>query len=149
MSEVWFYHLDSQRVENALTDLLIKVQQKQIRVLVSSSDEERLKALDSHLWTFRDDSFLPHGLDTEPHADSQPVLLSNDVENINAATMLFCLDGRDPGTIKDWDRVIVMFENHDQETVGKARDLWKTAKADGIEVSYWRQSDTGRWEKQS
>jgi DNA polymerase III subunit chi len=102
----------------------------------------------------RDDSFLPHGLDTEPHAPRQPVLLSHEIRNVNGATMLFCLDGADPGDLggeepPPWERVVVMFEDADQRSVQEARALWASARKADVPVSYWRQSAEGKWEKKA
>jgi len=44
------------------------------RVAVQGASEERLDALDAHLWTYKDDGFLPHGTWREPDAAEQPVL---------------------------------------------------------------------------
>ena len=44
-------------------------------VVVQAASEERAEALDGHLWTFRDDSFLPHGTWREAEARQQPILL--------------------------------------------------------------------------
>ena len=40
--------------------------------LVQAASEERVEALDAHLWTFRDDSFLPHGTAREADPAAQP-----------------------------------------------------------------------------
>ncbi|TGY89864.1 DNA polymerase III subunit chi [Marinicauda algicola] len=151
MSELWFYHLERASVDEALPELLGRLLERGGRALVVSPDEERLKSLDSHLWTFRDDAFLPHGLDTEPGAARQPVLLSATVRNVNGASMLFALDGTelDPQELKDWERVVVMFEAADEAGVARARALWAASKSAQIPVSYWRQSPQGRWEKKA
>lgn len=149
MAELWFYHLERQRVEDALAGLLTKLRDKDGRALVVSSDEDRLTQLDAHLWTFKNDSFLAHGRDSEPRAEHQPILLSTNLDNINQSNMLFCLDGVTPEDFSGWDRVIVMFEGDREDQVQKARDLWKTSKSSGVVVSYWKQNEAGRWEKKS
>lgn len=149
MAELWFYHLERARVEDALPELLSKLQQRGGRALVVSEDENRLDSLDAHLWTFRDDSFLPHGQAGGDHDADQPILLSSAAENRNQANMLFCLDGADPGPVDPWGRVVVMFEASDETSLARARALWAAQKKLGTVVSYWRQSDDGRWEKKA
>ncbi len=83
--EVWFYHLERTGLDQALPELLQKVLQRGWRALVVSPERERIEHLDAWLWAFRDDSFLPHGLADEALADRQPVLLSTDGANANAA----------------------------------------------------------------
>lgn len=149
MAELWFYHLEQARVEDALPELLTKLQQRGGRALVVSEDEQRLSSLDAHLWTFREDSFLPHGQAGGEYDAEQPVLLSTEPDNRNQASMLFCLDGADPGPVDPWERVVVMFEASDETSLARARALWAAQKKLGTLVSYWRQNDQGRWEKKA
>ena len=149
MPELWFYHLEQARVEDALPELLLKLQARGGRALVVSDEGDRLSHLDKHLWAFREDSFLPHGLASGPQPEDQPVLLSETPENLNKASMLFCLDGADPGSLEGWERVIVMFEASDETTLAKARALWSRFKQSDIIRSYWKQNEQGRWVKQA
>ena len=109
--------------------------------------ESRLDALDQHLWTFAEDSFLPHGRADRPRADQHPVVLSRAVENLNNASMVFCLDGADPGSGEGWERVVILFEADDPAAMAWARSLWSARKKAQTPVSYWKQGDSGRWEK--
>ena len=93
MTEFLFYHLQVQPVEKVLPVLLEKSVERGWRAVVHTSLEERVDTLDAYLWTFRDDSFLPHGTFREPTAADQPVLLTVRDHNPNAATVRFLLDG--------------------------------------------------------
>ena len=93
MTEVLFYHLQRQKLENVLPALLEKSLERGWKVAVQGSSEERIDALDAHLWTYRDDGFLPHGTWREPEAAQQPVLLTVTDSNSNAATVRFLIDG--------------------------------------------------------
>ncbi len=149
MAELWFYHLERARVEDALPELLTKLQARGGRALVVSEDDRRLSSLDAHLWTFREDSFLPHARAGGEHDADQPILLSDQPDNANQASMLFCLDGADPGPVDPWERVVVMFEAADETSLARARALWAAQKKAGTLVSYWRQNESGRWEKKA
>ena len=59
-----------------LPALLEKSLERGWRVVVQAASEERVEALDAHLWTFRDDAFLPHGTAREAEAREQPILLT-------------------------------------------------------------------------
>jgi DNA polymerase-3 subunit chi len=96
MTEVLFYHLTESTLEEALPGLLEKSVQRGWRAVVQTGTEERRDALDAHLWTFREDSFLAHGTDREPHAAEQPVLLTTEAENGNDAEIRFIVDGATP-----------------------------------------------------
>lgn len=148
MAELWFYHLEKAGVGDVLPGLLQKVLERGSRALVVVPDEEAAASLDAQLWTFRDESFLPHGRDSQPNAPRQPVLISTETRNVNRADMLFCLGGADPGNPDEWSRVILLFEDGDAKAKQGARTLWSAMKKSGNAVSYWKQTDQGRWEKQ-
>jgi DNA polymerase-3 subunit chi len=63
MAEALFYHLTESTLEEALPPLLEKSLERGWRAVVQVASPERRDALDQHLWTYRDDSFLAHGAD--------------------------------------------------------------------------------------
>ena len=132
-----------------LPELLEKPLQKGWKALVRMADGERIESLDNWLWTYRDDSFLPHGVAGEPLAGNQPIVLSAASENPNGAQALFLLDGAEPGPLSDYARCIVLFDGRNETALSGARQLWKSVKAQGLPASYWRQKDERGWEKQA
>lgn len=148
MAELWFYHLERSDLEQALPPLLEKCLQRGWRALVRGGSEERLDALDATLWTFRDDSFLPHGRDGRDAA-RQPVLLTMSAGNPNGARALFLIDGAEPGDISVFERACLLFDGRDEAALESARSRWKQAKEAGIATSYWRERPNGGWEKQA
>lgn len=149
MAEVLFYHLTESRLEDAIPMLLEKSIERGWRIVVQLGSEERRDALDNHLWTYRDASFLPHGLDTEPHAELQPIVLSTGPARPNGANIRFLADGAEPPALEGYDRVVFMFDGHDQAQIEAARDQWKRLKATDHALTYWQQGIGGRWEKKA
>jgi len=150
VAEILFYHLTESTLEDALPPLLEKTLQRSWRAVVQAASEERRNALDSRLWTYRDDSFLAHGLDHEPHAAEQPILLTTGEGNANAAAVRFLVDGAvPPDDVSAYARVVLMFDGHDEAQLESARGYWKVARAGGHEVTYWQQSAEGRWERRA
>jgi DNA polymerase-3 subunit chi len=145
--EVWFYHLERSSLEQVLPELLEKTLQRGWRARVSSASRERLETLDAFLWTWRDDSFLPHGLAGESFDARQPVLLGEGPGNVNAAQALFVLDG-DPGDLGSYERCVVIFDGRDEAALATARSLWSGYRKAGHGVTYWRQGESRGWEKQ-
>ena len=150
MTDILFYHLQSQPLEAVLPNLVEKSRERGWQAAIQAASEERLQALDDHLWTFRDDSFLPHGTDREPDAASQPVVLTLRETNPNAAAIRFLVEGAElPPDAGDYQRICVLFDGTDQDALLRAREQWKTAKAAGHAVAYWQQDDDGRWLKKA
>ena len=150
MTEILFYHLKGQRLEQVLPPLLQRSLERGWRVVVQAASEDRIEALDAHLWTWRDDAFLPHGTWREPDAGEQPVLLTLDGENLNQATVRFLLEGAElPGDATAYQRLVLLFDGDDPDAVAAARERWARAKKDGFEVTYWQSDENGRWQRQA
>ncbi len=152
--EVYFYHLERRGLEDALPELLERTLARGWTAFVRTGSLERAQALDTYLWTYAEESFLPHGLASEPNAEQQPVLLGLDATRVNGANALFLVDGASPG---DWAalqkdgyaRAVLIFDGRDAGAVAAARDHWKGAKAAGLDSQYWQQSASGKWEKKA
>ena len=147
MTEVWFYHLEQTPLERALPELLEKTLARGWRALVRTGDLARLAPLDETLWTYRDESFLPHGRADGPDPERQPVLLTANEENLNGAQALFLIDGAEPGPLDGYARCVLMFDGRDEGELASARRRWAAFRRDGLALSYWKQ-EPGGWKKQ-
>jgi len=148
MTEILFYHLKGQTLEQVLPALLQKSLERGWRVVVQASSDERVEALDAHLWTWRDDAFLPHGTSRDPEAAEQPIVLTADGENPNGATVRFLVDGANLGAnAAGYERIVLLFNGEDEDAVAAARSTWSEAKARGFEATYWQPDEQGRWAK--
>jgi len=149
MTEILFYHLKDQTPEQVLPALLVKSLERGWRVVVQASSDERVEALDAHLWTWRDDAFLPHGTWRDAEAAEHPIVLTVNDENPNGATVRFLVDGAKlSGDAGGYDRIVLLFDGDDLDAVDTARARWSEAKAAGIEVTYWQADEQGRWQRQ-
>ena len=149
-TEIWFYHLQSQPLARALPAILVKATERGWPVVVQTVDDLRLKALDDLLWTFDKTSFLPHATVRDPNAAAQPVLLTTDVGNANAAKLRVYVEGAEVALEAECDayeRVILMFDGANEAELEAARVQWARLKRDGGTLAYWKQSEAGRWER--
>jgi DNA polymerase-3 subunit chi len=150
MTEVLFYHLKGQSVEQVLPSLLHRSLERGWRVVVQGASEERIDGLDAHLWTWRDDAFLPHGTWRDSEAAEQPVLLTVNDENPNGAGVRFLIEGA--GTACDlatYQRVVLLFDGDDPDALHAAQLRWTEAKSAGFDVTYWQTDENGRWQRQA
>lgn len=148
MTEVLFYHMQNMKLENVLPPLLEKSLERGWRVVVQAGSEERVDALDSHLWTYREDSFLPHATWQTGDAVDQPIVLAVAQSNPNAAQVRFLVDNAAlPPDAESYERVVLMFDGDDADAVDNARAAWRDGKARGFAVTYWQADDRGRWQR--
>ena len=148
MGEIRFHHLERRRVDQALPVLLERAYDEGKRALVRAPSEEMVAALNDRLWTYDDASFLPHGAAGDGGPMTQPIFLTDKVENPNAATMLVLLAGAEtsPGDAA-FDLIVRLFDGRDQDAIAEARHEWKRLKDEGFTLSYWREGDEGGWER--
>jgi DNA polymerase-3 subunit chi len=154
MIEVWFYHLQRQRLETVLPDLLQKSLDRGWRAVVQAVSEERIDAIDQWLWTFSDTSFLAHGCARDRDAELHPIWLSTGIENPNGAAARFFVEGAEvAGALADpaatYLRAINLFDGNNEDELLRAREQWKVLKGLGYSLTYWQQGETGRWEKKA
>lgn len=148
-TEVLFYHLEHFPLERVLPSLLERTLERGWRAVVQAGSEERVEALVNHLWSYREEGFLPHGSARDGYPEKQPVFLTTGPENPNAAEVRFLVDGADCSDFSGYVRMVVMFDGRDEEALGQARRQWKIARDQGCAVTYWQQSRDGRWEKKA
>ncbi len=152
MTETLFYHLERRALEDVLPGLVEKSLGRGWRAVIKVESADRADALDTLLWTFND-GFLPHAQQGDGEAARQPVLITTEAGNPNGAAILFVVGGAAP---PDWaseaakalTRIVLLFDGHDPAALQTARDAWKAAKAAAHDVTYWKESPTGKWEKQ-
>lgn len=143
--EWWFYHLQRTTLERAVGPLLEKCLERGWRVLAVSPEAARRAALDEALWTYDDQSFLPHGQAEAEGlpASEQPVLITKETVNQNEAAVALLMDGVELPVDAPFERCMVMFDDGDSATRQKARDQFKAAKDAGLVARYFQQSGRG------
>src|SRR3954463_5268159 len=114
MAETLFYHLERRTLEDVLPGLLERTRERGWRAVVRVGSAERMETLDTHLWTYSEQSFLAHGTAADGHPSRQPIYLTTEEENPNAGQVLFLVGG---AQIADWSlaslaafaRIVLMF----------------------------------------
>jgi DNA polymerase-3 subunit chi len=150
VAEVLFYHLQRQPLEAVLPMLLEKSLERGWRAVIQVVSDERLSALDDHLWTFSDESFLPHGTDREAHAADQPVVITTSTDNPNDASIRFLVEGAEiPADTSAYQRMVILFDGTDPHALALAREQWRAVKEGGHDATYWQQDARGRWERKA
>ncbi|UFZ05283.1 DNA polymerase III subunit chi [Bradyrhizobium ontarionense] len=148
MTEVLFYHLQNMTLEGVLPPLLEKSLERGWRVVVQSTSEERADALDAHLWTYRDDSFLPHATWRVADVADQPIVLTVEESNPNAANVRFLVDNALlPLDSNTYERMVLVFNGDDTDALAAARSAWTDCKTRGFDVTYWQADERGRWQR--
>src|SRR6202034_291052 len=148
MTEVLFYHLQNMPLESVLPPLLEKSLERGWRVVVQSTSQERTDALDAHLWTYRDDSFLPHATWRAGDAQDQPIVLTAEEGNPNRAHVRFLVDNAAlPADSETYQRLVLVFNGDDAEALAAGPNGSTECRTRGFEVTYWQADERGRWQR--
>jgi DNA polymerase-3 subunit chi len=148
LTEFVFYHLERSPLETALPGLLARSLERGWRVVLQVGSDERLEALNAHLWAYDDASFLPHGSSADGNSADQPIWLTTGDDNPNQAAVRFLVDGAEPAEFSGYERIVLMFDAADEQGLATARIAWKKVRELGLDATYWRQDENGRWAKQ-
>ena len=151
MTRIDFYHLQKDTLEDTLPKLLDKAYALGKKSLIKVGDEKKLEELNTYLWTYEDQSFLPHGSKKDGSGSLQPIWLTTQDDNPNDATFLFLVNnaGVDVDKISSFERVLNIFNGHDKESLDWSRKFWKDAKNQGYECYYWQRDDRGSWQQKA
>jgi DNA polymerase-3 subunit chi len=148
--QILFYHLERSHLMEVLPALLRKSLERGARVVVQMADERQVKMLNEDLWTYAEESFLPHGAAGDGHDESQPVYICAGDDNPNGAVFRFFAGGARPQGGDELDgneRVIFIFDGASPHEVEAARKLWKRLMDEGRNLTYWKQNAQGKWER--
>jgi len=147
VTDVNFYQLASKPLDAVLPRLLDKAVAAGFRTVIRSGDAALLARLDAALWTYDAAAFLPHVVDG-PFAAEQPILLTAEATDANAADLIAVVDGVLPDDLTAYKRALYLFDGGDAAVLDQARGHWRALTArDDVTPVYWREDNAGRWER--
>jgi DNA polymerase-3 subunit chi len=151
MTRIDFYHLQNSSIKETLPKLLEKAYALDKKILIKVGDEKNVEFFNSHIWTYDEQSFLPHGSKKDGNAAQQPIWLTSQDDNPNNATILFLIDGAktDIENVALFERVINIFDGNSQSDVVWSREFWKQLKPLGYECYYWQREENGSWRQKA
>lgn len=141
--KVDFWQLSRDPAEKVVAMIAARVLGEGERLLVVSADAAKRAAISRGLWEARPDAFLANGDASDPHAERQPILLSDACEPLNGASHVIFADGQWRAA-DGFARAFLLF---DDATVDAARGVWRSLDGNqGLERAFFRQDD-GKWVK--
>ena len=148
MTDIIIYELAKTEPIQAIPALVKKCLENRWRVVIQCASEEMRDDLNSSLWTFEKESFVPHGTESDGFPERQPVFLTHKCENPNGAKvkmMLGMIEVDEIASITDFDRYMIIIDEKDPQIV-KARDEFceKLTKA-GHQAKCQNQNSNGEW----
>ncbi len=149
MIRVDFYHLQKTSLEQVLPKLCEKAYATGKRIKILLGNDERVEFINALLWTYAEDSFLPHGSKKDGFVGNQPIFISACEDNENNAQLLILADGAMPDIdiLSRYERILNIFDGNDETALNNARTYWKQIKSLNGELHYWQQNERGNFEQ--
>lgn len=119
--EINFYQV-SEDVVKSIAPLMIKMLKDDKKAFIYTKSHDRISELDRILWSYGRNSFIPHVTSFEKDFDfkRQPIVISNEENNINDAQYLVFLDEPSADFIAKFSRVFYFFLESDVAIARKA-----------------------------
>ncbi|MFO1103783.1 MAG: DNA polymerase III subunit chi [Methylocystis sp.] len=154
MPEIAFYHLTRATVAQTLPMLLERSRARGWRAIVQATSDASLAEIDADLWSYRPESFLPHGTKADGAPESQPIYLTCGGDNPNDADVRFFVQGAHmastlAGAGAPRQRAALLFDGRDEAELADARAQWKELRDLGYSLVYHQQSEGGGWEEKA
>lgn len=149
MVEIYFYQSDGPPT-NLLFTLLEKSRGQGWNVLVLCSNKEEVDFLHDQLWVQRDNRFVGIGKVGTEYDRFQPVLISAVMVYTNNPHVLITGGNSkvQPDEIGKFARVMVIFNQNDQDELHASREKWKTFSKLGCSMKLFGQQNS-RWNLQA
>lgn len=145
--ELKIYNLQYTPWSKMLPKLVEKIWKQQRRIVIHTSPEAR-ESINVALWTYKPNSFLPHGSFEDGQPESQPIWVTDKVENPNQANVFISSEAlldKDQAQSLGFESLVLLFENDNEilkEQAEKCRSL------ENITVKLWQETEAG-WEEQT
>lgn len=138
MTRIDFYSLepDSGGDRFILTCRLVeRIRGQDLRILIHCPDRDAARHLDRLLWTYREDSFLPHGLVDSSDIALTPVLISADGRPASEDQVLINLATEVPGFLDRFARVCEPID-HDPVIRAAGRARYRLYRERGYQLEH-------------
>ena len=147
MTQIIFYSTAPLQVEKTLFVLLEKSLEKGNKSLLLFRDKEKCLSINEQLWTYKQNSFLPHISEDDQIYDDidVPVYLSTKNENPFKAELLFSIDGYLPDNIQHFERVIIIIDVNDEILNEKYKNYYLDINKNFEDIVFYKSDDNGKW----
>jgi DNA polymerase-3 subunit chi len=137
MPKIDFYIIptssDKDRLEFACR-LIEKIYKQQRRIYIHTENQVSAHQLDELLWTYREDSFLPHHLYGEGPEPVPPIQIGYGVEPKQHRDVLINLSNSIPVFYKSFSRVLELI-SQDPAITSAGRERYKQYRAENSEIT--------------
>nr|MBP9049780.1 DNA polymerase III subunit chi [Alphaproteobacteria bacterium] len=145
--DIKFYHLSRATPAQILPELLVRARAKSHKIMVRCETQSEADSINDALWVHPADSFLPHDLSNSKDAANQSILVGVGLDNPHGADVLFLMPRATADLQGNWSLCCTLLDGSNPEEIATGRANWKQWKDAGHTLTYWQQSEQGKWEQ--
>ena len=138
-TDVLFHQINSIDDKNYLLYVCKLVEkgfkQKIQPIYIQTSNKQQAEQLDKLLWTFKQDSFIPHTIVGTLDLDTTPVQIGWNENQFHPAAAIVNLSEEIPISYLESKKVHEIIDN-DEVKKSKARERWKNYKSEGCKLNF-------------
>ena len=142
-TNVLFHHFESIERKDFLIyvcKLIEKGYKQNINpIYIKTDTQKQAEELDKILWTFRQESYIPHTLVDQDSNNTQPVQIGWIDNEIDDAEAIINLSDGMPDISNDLKKIHEIIDNIDEKKE-KARERWKKYKSIGFNIKAYKVS---------
>ena len=140
MKEIFFYNTESRDFLKDIALLTEKLFKLGLKVLIICPDDTVSSFFDDFLWSYKEDSFVPHIVVDKNYNQLETIIISKAQLDIESFKTLIVFNGSTVDTVycNKFDKTYYFFDNNKQNERKMARAIWKEAINLGSRCKYWK-----------
>ena len=137
MTQILFVEVTASRLEMRACEIAERTYAKGDRLQIIAADQQQAVRLDSLLWTFRPDSFVPHGIfEGEKDEIVPPVLICARQERFPDFDFLLMLDYCPVEIVGQFSKATHLVVLDNRERLEASRHYWTQLKEAGFTLRH-------------
>ena len=137
MTEVIFVEVTANRMEMRACEIAEESYARGKRLQIIAVDQEQAERLDDLLWTFKPDSFVPHGLWVGyPDEPAESVVITASKEPVPGMDSLLMMGYIEVDLVSRFSHVVHLVVDDNQERLDSSRRYWTLLKDAGFSLRH-------------
>jgi len=135
-TEIVFIVLNSAVKSRIVCDLAENCYLNNQRLVIYAKSEEECKKIDSLLWTWKQQSFIPHKyLESLSTSQKEPIVLTTNIDTPADYNTLLLVDPLPVEKVIQFSKVIDFAEKYDSQGIELSRQRYKLYKDQDLKIS--------------
>ena len=140
MKEFFFYNITARDAFKDSAILIEKLFKQRIKVLILCADDEVTSFFDDFLWSFKEESFMPHKVLDRDASQLETIIISKKQLTMEDFKTLIVLKGSIVNTdyCNRFEKTYYFFDDNNDDEKKMARTLWRESVKLGTKCKYWK-----------